>query len=162
YRRWFFLQHWAYHGGFRHCVFWSFLESGRSPSCVILRWFSFSPRCPGRVLPASATRFLKMDRASLRAHRPVLRGTPVLVGIAGGSGSGKTWLADKLMHVLAPHAVRLALDDFYRDRSHLPMLRRARLNFDHPSAIDWRELRHVLQSLLSGRETSVVSYNFKT
>ena len=44
---------------------------------------------------------------------------PLLVAIVGGSGAGKTWLAEKLCTALGRQAARLSLDDFYRDRSHL-------------------------------------------
>jgi uridine kinase len=84
------------------------------------------------------------------------------VGIVGGSGSGKSWLGGKLQSALAPLAASLSLDDFYRDRSHLPLARRARLNFDHPSAIDWAELERVLSVLLRGRRARVVAYDFNT
>ena len=88
--------------------------------------------------------------------------TPVLVAIVGGSGSGKTWLAGKLEKALAPNALRISLDDFYSDRSHLPPARRARINFDHPRAIDWQRLMKVLKGLSVGRATRVPCYDFKT
>jgi ABC-type glutathione transport system ATPase component len=47
--------------------------------------------------------------------------SPVHVAVVGGSGSGKTWLAEKLAAALAPRAERLSLDDFYRDLSQLPL-----------------------------------------
>jgi uridine kinase len=87
---------------------------------------------------------------------------PALVAIVGGSGSGKTWLTQKLEQALAPHAARLCLDDFYLDRSHLSTARRARLNFDHPRAIDWLSLDRVLKRALSGRVSRVPCYDFKT
>ncbi len=87
---------------------------------------------------------------------------PVVVAIVGGSGSGRTWLTEKLELALAPHALRLSLDDFYLDRSHLFPARRARLNFDHPRAIDWLCLEAVVQRLLAGRPTPVPRYDFKT
>jgi uridine kinase len=87
---------------------------------------------------------------------------PVLVAIVGGSGSGKTWLAQKLEQALAPSAARLCLDDFYLDRSRLSPARRARLNFDHPRAIDWLSLDRVLKRALSGRVSRVPCYDFKT
>jgi uridine kinase len=87
---------------------------------------------------------------------------PFLVAITGGSGSGKTWLTKKLLRGLAPHAVRLSLDDFYIDRSHLSLARRARLNFDHPRAIDWRSVETVLERLLAGRPARVPQYDFTT
>ena len=85
-----------------------------------------------------------------------------LVAIVGGSGSGKTWLADKLYGAFVPRASRLSLDDFYRDRSHLSPTRRATINFDHPRAIDWVYLENVLRQLLAGRAARVPSYDFAT
>lgn len=90
------------------------------------------------------------------------RRTPILVAIVGGSGSGKTWLADKLESALAPNVARLSLDDFYRDRSHLPPNRRTQVNFDHPRAIDWPRLQTALERLLNNRTTLVPCYDFKT
>jgi len=85
-----------------------------------------------------------------------------LVAIVGGSGSGKTWLADKLHRAFAPHAITLSLDDFYRDRSQLSAVRRANINFDHPRAIDWRRFETVLCGLLAGRPVSIPDYDFGT
>ncbi len=90
-------------------------------------------------------------------RRPVL-----LVAIAGGSGSGKTWLAEKLAVALAPHTCRISLDDFYLDRSHVPLGRRSRINFDHPSSIDWKCLEKVVKKLRSGRAVSLPCYDFAT
>jgi uridine kinase len=87
---------------------------------------------------------------------------PLLVAIVGGSGSGKSWLADKLAAALAPGAVRLSLDDFYRDRSHLSMARRDRLNFDHPRAIDWPAVSLALKQLAKGRAARIPCYDFGT
>jgi uridine kinase len=88
--------------------------------------------------------------------------TPVLVAIVGGSGSGKTWLARKLRAALGPQAVSISLDDFYQDRSHLPPAKRERINFDHPQAIDWLCVKHVLRECLSGRPAQSPGYDFKT
>lgn len=90
------------------------------------------------------------------------RYVPFLVAIVGGSGSGKTWLAEKLENAFFPNAVRLALDDFYRDRSHLPPGRRARINFDRPGAIDWVEVETAVRNLAAGCSARVPEYDFKT
>jgi len=87
---------------------------------------------------------------------------PLLVAIVGGSGSGKSWLADKLQSALGPNAGRLSLDDFYRDRSHLSTAQRARLNFDKPSAIDWPIFEGVINCCLHWRGARVPNYDFKT
>jgi uridine kinase len=86
---------------------------------------------------------------------------PLLVAIVGGSGSGKSWLADKLQSALAPHAGRLSLDDFYRDRSHLSPEQRARINFDNPAAIDWPVFERVLNKCLRMKKTHVPRYDFR-
>jgi len=83
-----------------------------------------------------------------------------LIAIVGGSGAGKTWLADRLQRALGPQACRLSLDNFYRDRSHLPPARREQINFDHPRAIDWPCLERVLKDCRAGRATHLPHYNF--
>ena len=88
--------------------------------------------------------------------------SPQLVAITGGSGSGKTWLADELHLLLGKITTRLSLDSFYLDRSHLPPARRARLNFDHPRAIDWPRLEGVLSDCKAGRATRLPRYDFTT
>lgn len=83
-----------------------------------------------------------------------------LVAIVGGSGAGKGWLVRSLCARLGPRARHLELDHFYRDRSHLPLRRRAQLNYDTPDAIDWDEVERVLCDCLAGRATSVPHYDF--
>src|SRR5438477_3930232 len=88
--------------------------------------------------------------------------TPLLVAIVGGSGSGKTWLADKLQAALGTKAARLSLDDFYHDRSGLSPSRRASVNFDNPRAIDWISFERVLRLCVAGKAASLPCYDFKT
>jgi uridine kinase len=99
----------------------------------------------------------RSERARCRAPRSAL-----IVGIAGGSGSGKTWLAEQLAASLAPDVLRLSMDDFYLDRSHLSPARRARINFDHPRAIDWEALEEAVRRLRAGRPACVPCYDFST
>jgi uridine kinase len=88
--------------------------------------------------------------------------SPLFVAIIGGSGSGKSWLSERLHVALGPRASRLSLDSFYRDRSHVPEKRRALINFDHPVCIDWAEFERVLRACADNRDTSVPIYDFKT
>jgi len=83
-----------------------------------------------------------------------------LIAIVGGSGAGKTWLADRLQQSWGGPAARLSLDDFYRDRSNLSPTRRAAVNYDHPRAIDWRLVEQVLRDCQAGRLTRLPRYNF--
>lgn len=96
------------------------------------------------------------------ADKPGEQGTVRLVAIVGGSGSGKTCLAKRLQQSLGQNSIHLSLDDFYLDRSHLTPGRRARLNFDHPRAIDWPLFERVLRALRRGRGASVPEYDFAT
>lgn len=91
-----------------------------------------------------------------------MRNQNQLIAIVGGSGSGKTWLAEQLQRALGASAVRLSLDDFYRDRSSLPLPARQEINFDHPHAIDWQQFEQVLHDCRHGRPTCVPRYDFAT
>jgi uridine kinase len=87
---------------------------------------------------------------------------PFLVAIVGGSGAGKSWLAARLEGAFPKNATRLSLDEFYLDRSHLSPVSRAKLNYDHPRAIDWPSVEAVLRNLISGTPARVPRYDFKT
>jgi uridine kinase len=90
------------------------------------------------------------------------RTKPKLIAIVGGSGAGKSWLANRLEKVFGKDAARLSLDDFYRDRSHLTAKRRSSINFDHPRAIDWKSVERVLKQFAAGRAVRAPRYNFAT
>lgn len=85
-----------------------------------------------------------------------------LIAVVGGSGAGKSWLVEQIGRVLGDHACRLALDDFYRDRSHLPFARRAQLNYDSPAAIDWEDAIRVLRASRNGQAVEIPAYDFAT
>jgi uridine kinase len=87
---------------------------------------------------------------------------PRLVAIVGGSGAGKTWLADRLRQSFGKRAARLSLDDFYRDFTAVPRSRRTRVNFDDPRAIDWPRVEHALRACRSGRSIALPRYDFAT
>jgi uridine kinase len=86
---------------------------------------------------------------------------PVVIGIAGGTGSGKTTLAQKLVDSLPPaSAVLLQHDWYYLDRGHLPPAERERVNFDEPSALDNARLLDDLLALKQGRAAVCPQYDF--
>jgi uridine kinase len=88
--------------------------------------------------------------------------SPRLVAIVGGSGAGKSWLAAELQSKLGKEALRLSQDDFYRDLSHLSPARRARVNFNHPRAVDWLAFGRVLAQCKAGWTMEVPRYDFNT
>lgn len=88
--------------------------------------------------------------------------TPVLVALAGGSGSGKSWISRRLRDLAGGQVARIALDDFYHDLSHMPPSRRERVNFDHPAALDWERFRAVLDRAQRGQPTDLPTYDFTT
>ncbi len=92
----------------------------------------------------------------------MLRQQNVLVAITGGSGSGKTFQAERLRTAFSPLATRLSLDDFYLDRSNLPPSRRARINFDHPRALDWDLAEKVARDCRHAHPIRLPKYDFKT
>ena len=87
---------------------------------------------------------------------------PLLIAIAGGSASGKSYLAEQIARALPRKVARFSLDDFYFDRSHLSAERRARINFDHPRAIDWKSIVRAVESLRSGHPAQIPCYDFTT
>jgi uridine kinase len=88
---------------------------------------------------------------------------PLLVGIAGGSGSGKTSLARALAGALGPERVsHLCHDAYYRDRSALPPAARAALDYDVPEALDQALFLEHLRALRAGRPVQPPNYCFAT
>lgn len=85
---------------------------------------------------------------------------PVLVGICGGSASGKTWLAEALRDRLGSACVAVGLDGFYRDRSHVSRCRRHLANFDDPRAIDWKLVEQAVDDMMACRFTRLPEYDF--
>lgn len=84
----------------------------------------------------------------------------VLVGVAGGTGSGKTSFAYKLLERLGPErCVTLAQDSYYKDGSALSAADRAALNYDHPDAFDTSLLIQDLRDLKAGRPVPHLTYD---
>ncbi len=87
----------------------------------------------------------------------------ILIGIAGGTGSGKTSIAKALTKELGrDEVVVLEQDSYYNDLGHLPPAERMRVNFDHPDSVDFERMRQDLQALLSGRSVDVPIYDYTT
>jgi uridine kinase len=85
----------------------------------------------------------------------------ILIGIAGGSGSGKTCVAQNIVDDLGPERVMIIKQDsYYRDLTGLPFEERAARNFDHPDAFDKELLIAQLKDLLGGRSVEQPVYDF--
>lgn len=85
-----------------------------------------------------------------------------IVGIAGGTGSGKTWLANFLRAELGARATLISQDWYYKDQSNADAAKRRSLNFDHPRALETGLLIGHLDDLRNGRPVETPRYNFST
>ena len=84
-----------------------------------------------------------------------------VVLIGGGSASGKTYVLRKVLEKLPKDRVAvISLDDYYKDFSVLPMEERAKINFDHPKAFDWKLMNEQLSTLKKGEAIEKPIYDF--
>ena len=87
----------------------------------------------------------------------------IIIGIAGGTGSGKTTIAKNIVQEYGRGEVlRLDLDSYYRDRPELSRAARAAINFDHPSSLEIELLEKHIDELCQGKTVQVPIYNFAT
>jgi len=85
----------------------------------------------------------------------------LIIGIAGGTGSGKTTVVNQITAQLSTLEVGvISQDSYYNDLSHLTMEERTQVNFDHPSAIDFKLLEKHLKQLKSGKTIQQPHYSF--
>ncbi|MGD8968817.1 MAG: uridine kinase [Anaerolineae bacterium] len=88
---------------------------------------------------------------------------PIVIGVAGGTGSGKTTVASNILdRVGAEHITYIAHDAYYRDLSHLPDRLRAQVNFDHPDSLETELLVEHLKKLRAGEPVQIPIYDFTT
>ena len=84
-----------------------------------------------------------------------------IIGIAGGTGSGKTTVVRKIVEALPVDKISLIpQDSYYNDTTHLTMEERRRINFDHPDAFDWELLTHQIEELRNGRAIEQPTYSY--
>lgn len=87
----------------------------------------------------------------------------IIIGIAGGTGSGKTTVVKRIVESLPEGEVAvLPLDSYYKDSSHIPVEERQSINFDHPNAFDWDLLSHHVAMLRRGEPIEQPVYSFLT
>lgn len=86
---------------------------------------------------------------------------PVVFGVAGGTASGKTTVADTILDTVgASQVAYLPHDAYYRNMSHLPLEERAQLNYDHPNSLETELLVAHVEQLLAGQAVDVPVYDF--
>ena len=84
-----------------------------------------------------------------------------IIGIAGGTGSGKTTVVRKILEALPPGCVSvIPQDSYYNDNTHLSMEDRRKINFDHPDAFDWKLLTEHIMKLRRGEAIEQPTYSY--
>jgi uridine kinase len=84
-----------------------------------------------------------------------------MIGVAGGSSSGKTTISERLVDLTgAHHLSRIELDSYYLDRGDQTLEQRSQANYDHPDAFDWPLLNDHLAALANGATVSVPMYDY--
>lgn len=87
----------------------------------------------------------------------------LIIGIAGGTGSGKTTVVNKIIKSLPLGEVAvLPQDSYYKDSSHVPVEERSKINFDEPAAIEWTLLVKQLAELKAGHTIQMPTYSYLT
>ena len=87
----------------------------------------------------------------------------LIIGIAGGTGSGKTTVVNKIINSLPQGEVAvLPQDSYYKDSSHVPVEERSKINFDEPAAIEWTLLVRHLRELKEGKTIEMPTYSYLT
>ena len=90
-------------------------------------------------------------RGSTVAYRATVAERPFIIGIAGGSSSGKTTVTERLAALTGPeHLSLLELDSYYLDLGDAPIEERRSVNYDHPDAFDWPLLNDHMAALANG------------
>ncbi len=88
---------------------------------------------------------------------------PLIIGVAGGTASGKTTIANAITDSINyPQMVMIQHDAYYRDVSHMPLAERAKINFDHPDALETDLMVRHLRELVAGRSIEMPVYDFST
>lgn len=87
----------------------------------------------------------------------------MIIGIAGGSGSGKSTVVNQVIRLLPKNSVSVIPQDaYYKDNGHKSAEERAKINFDHPSSIEWNLLIRHLDILKSGKSIEMPIYSYIT
>lgn len=86
---------------------------------------------------------------------------PFLIGIAGGTGCGKTTVTERIVSTVGADRVTVIVqDNYYRDQAHMDFEERLQTNYDHPAAFDWELLFRHLDALMNGVGIDMPTYDF--
>lgn len=92
-----------------------------------------------------------------------IRSFMLIIGIAGGTGSGKTTVVRRIIDSLPKEEVAVIPQDcYYNDNKHIPLEERLKMNYDEPAAIEWSLLCEHLRELKEGRAVDMPTYDFIT
>ncbi|CAG9323049.1 unnamed protein product [Blepharisma stoltei] len=91
-----------------------------------------------------------------------MAGTPIFIGVCGGTASGKTTLCNRISEALGAECTVLGMDHFYKGltEEELPLVHE--YNFDHPNSLDFDEMFIAIQKLLRREDADIPIYDFKT
>jgi uridine kinase len=99
--------------------------------------------------------------AQITEIRQVMSDKPLILGVAGGSGSGKTTVVNKIVEAIGEDQILLLQhDSYYRDLSHIPLEERLKQNFDHPSSLETELLIRHIEALKEGYQIELPIYDF--
>ena len=91
-----------------------------------------------------------------------MQNNKLIIGISGGTGSGKTRFTKELIKRCDSHnIVHISQDSYYKDLSHISNEERCNINFDNPSSINFNELKNDIQNLINDKTTNIPVYSFK-
>lgn len=87
----------------------------------------------------------------------------LVIGIAGGTGSGKSTVVRKIIESLPPgEVVVLPQDSYYKNNAHIPLEERLKMNYDEPASIEWTLLTKQIRELKEGHDIEMPTYDFIT
>ncbi len=105
----------------------------------------------------------RKQSAEAAARWPDRHSQPLIIGVAGGSGSGKTTIAESVVEIVGhEHIALIPHDAYYRDQSALSVEERARINYDHPDSLETELLAEHLKRLRAGESIERPVYDFST
>ena len=123
------------------------------------------PPYPSTEQDCTGQRGRKQEQHAHKTSTPYIKHTlsanMYIIGIAGGTGSGKTTVVRKILEALPPGCVSvIPQDSYYNDNTHLSMEDRRKINFDHPDAFDWKLLTEHIMKLRRGEAIEQPTYSY--